>query len=235
MRVTRRAVATEIARGTRTAPVTGDARVTLRGPVVAEGPRGVFCIAARLDDSALRLRVTDTVERLTCPVVERSGALLVATRVWGRVPTAHGLSRATSLMDDEEAVEVLRDYARAIGRLYRSVAPRAWAVQHTRVSRRALAEGAPWTTGSVNRATATAYHRDSLNLPRAWSGMLVLRGPGVEGGELVLPELDLALDLDDGDVLFFDGGDLWHGNRPLTVPPGSWRYSLPCYGMAGID
>lgn len=231
MRVRRAQCPGVIQRGERSSPAPEDSETTLRGPLVVEDARGVVCIAARFEgDTAALARV---VEALPCRMVHRAGALVVATRVWGRVPAGDGRWAQTQRLEPG-ALDAMRDYARAIGDLFRRIAPRAWAVQHTRVGRHALAPGAPWSTGSINRATATAYHRDSLNLPRAWSGMLVLRGPGVEGGELVLPELGVALDLCDGDVLFFDGGDLWHGNRPLTVPPGSWRYSLPCYGMAGI-
>lgn len=220
----------DIARGLRSVPSPDDVRRTLRGPCrIVCGDRVVAIVARYEHDTAT---TAAAVETLTCPAVARSASLTVNTRVWGRVPTSGEWSRATTMERDyPDAAATLRDYATRAAALYRAVAPREWAVQESRVRRYRLAPTAPWTTGSVNRASATAYHRDSLNTARTWSGMLVLRGDGVAGGELVLPEYALALDLHDGDVLLFAGAETWHGNLPLRVPSGSWRYSLPLYAM----
>lgn len=228
VRAQRRWVDPSIENGSHSRAVVSDAAHVIRGPCIIQAGGRAVAVCARWPESTAAL--TESVRAIPCKRVRRDGQLVVATRVWGRYPTPRSSKLTTLSADHPDADAALRGYAATLGALFAATMPEVHAAAVARV-RIPLAEGAPWTTGSINSATATAYHRDTRNLPNTWSGMLVLRGAGVDGGELVLPELGIAIDLRDGDVLFFDGGDLWHGNRALTVPEGSHRFSLPCYAM----
>lgn len=229
VRVVRREAPQEVTLGIRTHAMPEDGVRVVRGPcALLDGSRTVAVVTRYPGGTKV---LAEAVERVTCPRTVRSDALIVSTRVWGRFAVPKGSRACVIERDCPEVSPVLRAYAATLGALYREVAPAMWRDQSVRVRRHRLADEAPWTTGSINRATATAYHRDTRNVARTWSGMLVLRGEGVTGGELVLPEYGVTLDLHDGDVLFFAGAEAWHGNLPLHVPEGSWRYSLPCYAM----
>lgn len=229
VRVRRTWASPEISGGAQTRPSSRDFGRVLRGPCVIEAEGRIAAVVARYPHATDAL--LDAVRSVPVERVRRNGELVVATRVWGRFPIPRG-SKATSIgATCPTADAALRDYAARLSAVFAALLPEEHA-SAARVVRSPLAPGLPWTTGSINSATATAYHQDTKNLRGTWSGMLVLRGEGVTGGELVLPEYGVALDLRDGDALFFDGGGLWHGNLPMRVPAESWRYSLPCYAMA---
>lgn len=228
VRVRRSSASTEIVSGAHPRPLPCDVVRSLRGPCVLMADDGAVAVIVRYPHDTGSL--LSAVRSVPVKRVRRNGELVVATRVWGRFPTPRG-SRETSLGAQCPSADAeLRSYAHRLSSLFAELLPEEHGRAVSEV-RSPIGPGVPWTTGSINSATATAYHRDTKNLRGTWSGMAVLRGPGVCGGELALPELGVALDLTDGDVLFFDGGALWHGNAPLSVPEASWRYSLPCYAM----
>jgi hypothetical protein len=227
--VRRRSLPQDVEGGRRTAARPDDAPLRLAGPLRLVGAGRTVAIVTRYPGDTHTL--ADALAPVLCPPVVRSGALTASMRVWGRVPAGEWSKATTLHREHPDVCDALAGYAETIAAAYRELAPREYTVQSAQVRAHRLAPTAPWTTGSVNRATATAYHRDTVNRTGSWSGMLVLRGGGAGGGELVLPEYGVALDLADGDVLFFDGGATYHGNLPLSVPPGGWRYSLPCYAL----
>lgn len=90
-------------------------------------------------------------------------------------------------------------------------------------------DGAPWTSGVINRTAALPYHRDSGNLIGSWSVMLAIRR-GVAGGHLHLPEYDVLLGIPNNSVTFFDGQGTWHGVTPFEMErKDAYRFTLVWY------
>lgn len=60
----------------------------------------------------------------------------------------------------------------------------------------------------------TVFHKDTAHAKNGYEVLLIL-GDNMQGGELVLPEYDVALVIEPGDLLIMKGYDLVHGNLPL--------------------
>jgi len=85
----------------------------------------------------------------------------------------------------------------------------------------------PFLTMNVNFNHAIRYHRDAGNFD-AYSNVLVVK-KGMEGGELVFPELNLTLSQRHGAFAIFNGKKFIHGCTPLIG--NGIRGSLVFYSM----
>lgn len=74
--------------------------------------------------------------------------------------------------------------------------------------------GTVYTTITVNKNFRTACHLDAGDLPQGISGMAVIRQGKWKGCNLVLPDFKKAVQLDTGDLIFFDPHE-FHGNTQL--------------------
>jgi len=83
----------------------------------------------------------------------------------------------------------------------------------------------PFTSGIVNKNNVLAYHLDVGNTLDGYSAMMVVRERS-SGGMLVIPEYNVTLDLQDGDVSIFDGQHTWHGVTPVELGLGGYRTSV---------
>ena len=86
-----------------------------------------------------------------------------------------------------------------------------------------------YTTVTVNHNFRTACHLDAGDLKSGFSNLICLREGSYAGGELVLPNWRIAVDLHDGDMIIFDPHE-WHGN--CQIIPLSKKYlrtTLVCY------
>jgi hypothetical protein len=89
--------------------------------------------------------------------------------------------------------------------------------------------GSPWTSGILNNSVALPYHKDSGNIPGAWSAMLTCRNH-CEGGVLHLADYDVYLGLPNGSISIFDGQSVLHGVTPFTMTkPHGHRYTCVFY------
>lgn len=72
-----------------------------------------------------------------------------------------------------------------------------------------------FTTVTVNRNFATAVHKDAGDFPEGFGNLCVYREGYYEGGYFCLPEYKIAIDMQNGDLLFADVHK-WHGNTPFN-------------------
>ena len=94
-----------------------------------------------------------------------------------------------------------------------------------------IIEGTPFTSGILNRDNALKYHRDGGNIKDTMSCMLVLKRD-IVGGYLVLPEYDVAFELGNMTLFFFNGQKIIHGVTPFTKESKqAYRYSAVFYTM----
>jgi hypothetical protein len=94
-----------------------------------------------------------------------------------------------------------------------------------------IISGTPFTSGIVNKNNPLKYHLDSGNFKGLMSNMLVLK-KDVEGGHLVIPELDIALECRDGALVIFNGQKILHGVSPIEYSNKyAYRYSVVYYSL----
>ena len=88
-----------------------------------------------------------------------------------------------------------------------------------------------FTSGIVNKNNQLNYHFDSGNFKGVYSNMIVFKGD-VRGGHLVIPEIDISIEVADNTVTIFDGQDLLHGVSPIKyLHKESYRYSVVYYSL----
>ena len=105
-------------------------------------------------------------------------------------------------------------------------------------------EGAPYAfpnlpqggcTCNLGPKTVTPMHRDSENLSY---GLCVVSAFGdfdwQHGGELMLFEPKVIVQMRPGDSLIFPSAAITHGNLPLSSKPGQTRYSLTHYTAGSL-
>jgi hypothetical protein len=89
----------------------------------------------------------------------------------------------------------------------------------------------PFTSGIVNKNNPLKYHYDSGNFKGMLSNMVVLKSD-IDGGHLVIPELDLALEVADQTLTIFNGQDILHGVSPINYKNDhAYRYSVVYYSL----
>lgn len=92
-----------------------------------------------------------------------------------------------------------------------------------------------FTTVTVNKNYRTACHQDPKNLDGSISSMLVIHDGRISGGELVLPEFDLALRFRHGDLVWFENKEVWHGNAPIVqLQKSAQRCTMVFYFRDGM-
>lgn len=93
--------------------------------------------------------------------------------------------------------------------------------------------GSPWTSGTINNASALRLHRDTNNTP-TWSVMPVFRRK-MAGGHLWFPHYRVALATPDAHAVTFSGAKILHGVTGLTPSgAGAYRLSVPYYQIASL-
>lgn len=115
---------------------------------------------------------------------------------------------------------------------FRAVLPHRHAVQLSAVAQclpQFIIEGTPFSTLTVNRNIAARIHKDAGDFKEGFGCLSVARAGIYAGGWLVFPEYRVAVDLGDGDTIFFNSHD-WHGVTDFKdTEPGFERISVVYY------
>ena len=91
--------------------------------------------------------------------------------------------------------------------------------------------GSPFTSGIVNKNNQLKYHFDTGNFKGVLSNMIVFK-KGTSGGHLVIPALDIALEVSDNSLTIFNGQDILHGVSPIDYDnEKGYRYSVVYYSL----
>ena len=92
-------------------------------------------------------------------------------------------------------------------------------------------DNSPFTSGIINKNNPLKYHFDSGNISKVYSNMVCFR-KDCEGGNLAIPELDIALEIANKSVLLFDGQAIMHGVTPFHITSKhGYRYTLVYYTL----
>lgn len=115
---------------------------------------------------------------------------------------------------------------------FKEQVPDRWAVQKSYVDRTHkdfVIPGTVYTTLTLNKNFRTAAHKDAGDLAAGFSNMAVFREGVFAGGNLVLPDWRIAVELDHLDLVMFDAHQ-FHGNTQVTpITKKGQRTSLVMY------
>ena len=135
-----------------------------------------------------------------------------------RIP--HG--RACAYNDkNPEAFALSYPYLHKLNDQFRELIPGRWKAQNAeadKLDHRFRIDGTVFTTLTVNHNWRTACHRDAGDLTTGFSNICGITGPdgkGWRGGQFILPEYRIAINLQPGDMLLVNNHEGIHGNDEL--------------------
>lgn len=128
-------------------------------------------------------------------------------------------------------------YMRKLDKLFAELLPQRYGVQRRcadYLDPRFKISDTVFTTITVNKNFRTAAHRDAGDLHQGFSNLSVISKDGKkhwEGGLLVLPEYEVAIELFPGDLLLINNHHGIHGNTEIEEISGTplQRISVVCY------
>ncbi len=115
-----------------------------------------------------------------------------------------------------------------ISELYFNYFPDKWITQYDAYSKSPdefLVPETNFSTITLNHDFRTASHRDKGDFKEGLTCFSVKRCGDFSGGELIFPEYDIAVNIEEGDLLIFDAQQC-HCNNPLK---GNGRMSMVFY------
>lgn len=130
---------------------------------------------------------------------------------------------------------VISSYASKVSKYYEDFFPVKYREHKDLVSEKVKEEwvikDSPFTSGIVNKNSQLKYHIDGGNFKGMLSNMVVFK-KDVEGGYLVIPELDIALEVADKSLTIFNGQILVHGVSPIEYKNSeAYRFSIVYYSL----
>ena len=192
-----------------------------------------------LDVEPLR-NAMNKVSWCTAPRATSKLAIANATnRVFGYQPRVNMRNLPCNVaalgLEHPDMHQLLCGWTEAIAKLYMELAPDAANVHKERtvekIQDRFHLADSMFTSGIINKTNQLPYHFDRGNFVGAWSAMLGLRR-WIDGGFLVIPQYDLALEISDGSMCLFDGQAFLHGVTPIKkLNEQGERYTIVWYSL----
>lgn len=171
----------------------------------------------------------------------RSNGMTSRSSTFGFMPRdelRHPCCRSAILHKEHpEATAMLQRAASAYAEELRKVYPQQYETQKVHLAEvddRWKMDGGLYTSGIINYNNTLVYHLDRGNYIDSWNAMLVVREDSV-GGDLVVPEYDLAVKYADGDCIWLNAGTVVHGVTPI-IPSrlGGYRISIVWYALRAM-
>lgn len=197
----------------------------------------IFCYQEILD-LHLASRLNEACEKTPFQKGTRTGGLKTESNIFGYRPRNpvrmnHNICSATSMSRDCPSIHsVLVDGANAFGLWLNEINPLVYEQQKDYLSEKILLEyriGDCFTSGIINRNNPLQYHKDQGNIPDSWSVMSVFKHH-IEGGYLILPCYEVAIELKHNSIITFSGQSIVHGVSPIKMlSKTSRRYSIVWY------
>jgi len=130
--------------------------------------------------------------------------------------------RATSYTEKNlEKFKLCYPYLRKLNQQFKELIPGRWKAQRNEANKldpRFLIDDTVFTTLTVNHNWRTACHRDAGDLTVGFSNICGVTGPegkGWRGGQFILPQYRIAINLQPGDMLLVNNHEGIHGNDAL--------------------
>jgi hypothetical protein len=130
--------------------------------------------------------------------------------------------RATSYTEKHlDKFALCYPYLHKLNSQFAELIPGRWKAQNAEANKldpRFRIDGTVFTTLTVNHNWRTACHRDAGDFTRGFSNICGVTGPegkGWRGGQFILPEYRIAINLQPGDMLLVNNHEGIHGNDEL--------------------
>jgi hypothetical protein len=130
--------------------------------------------------------------------------------------------RETSYTEkNREKFALCYPYLHKLNSQFAELIPNRWKAQNAEANKldaRFRIDGTVFTTLTVNHNWRTACHRDAGDLTSGFSNICGVTGPegkGWRGGQFILPEYRIAINLQPGDMLLVNNHEGIHGNDEL--------------------
>lgn len=130
--------------------------------------------------------------------------------------------RATSYTEKNlEKFKLCYPYLAKLNQQFKELIPGRWKAQRAQANKldsRFLIADTVFTTLTVNHNWRTACHRDAGDFTEGFSNICGVTGPegkGWQGGQFILPQFRIAVNLQPGDMLLVNNHEGIHGNDEL--------------------
>jgi len=187
------------------------------------------------DTSALRWAV----KNIQYGTGKRSRGLVSTSAIFGyspRVAMRHDYCTVTAMaINHKKQHHVITNFAKELVGYYKEYFPERYEFHTKTVEERVMQDwtigGSPFTSGIVNKNNQLKYHFDAGNFRGVLSNMVVFK-KDVAGGYLVIPELDIALEVADNTLTVFNGQEILHGVSTIEYEnEHAYRYSAVYYSL----
>jgi hypothetical protein len=195
----------------------------------------LFYTKIKEDTSPLRWAA----KHMKYPSGTRTNGLATQSKVFGyspRIPMRNDYCTVSAMATQyPKNHHVITNFAEQLKGYYETYFPQKYKEHEEMVKEKVLEDwkigNSPFTSGIVNKNNPLKYHYDSGNFKGMLSNMVVFKSD-VEGGYLVIPELDLALEVADNTLTIFNGQDILHGVSPIEYKNSmSYRFSVVYYSL----
>jgi len=172
----------------------------------------------------------------------RTQGLKTQSRIFGYMPREpirkNWCSSVLLAREQPKEHAIVCQFATVLADYYKTYAPEIYSqhleIVNDKVKPEWKIKDSPFTSGIINKNNPLKYHFDSGNFNSVYSNMVGFR-KDIEGGHLAMPEYDIALDISDGSITFFDGQSILHGVTPITyLTPESYRFTIVYYSLQGM-
>lgn len=203
--------------------------------IYCDGQPTVLYKKLKTDTSALRWAV----KNIKYSTGKRSRGLVSQSSIFGyspRVAMRHDYCSTTAMaINEKKQHHIITSFAKELTGLYSEYFPEQFKYHNELVQEKVMNDwkigGSPFTSGIVNKNNALKYHFDSGNFKGVLSNMVVFK-KDVKGGYLVIPALDVALEVEDNTLSIFNGQDILHGVSTIEYTnEHAYRYSIVYYSL----
>jgi len=169
----------------------------------------------------------------------RTGGLTTNSKIFGYMPREQirkdYCSSSALAREQPKHHAIIANFGANLARYYKQYAPEKFEFHDNLAKTKILSDwvikGSPFTSGIINKNTQLNYHFDSGNFKDVYSNQLSFKDH-CKGGYLCMPKYDLALEVEDGTLCFFDGQKILHGVTPFEiVRQGGFRLTLVYYTL----
>lgn len=194
----------------------------------------VYIKVPKKDTEVLR----QVIKRVKYQKTRRTSGLSTDSRIFGYMPREtirkDYCSSAALVRDQPKYHAIVANFGAKLAQYYQQLAPEVY-MEHKKIADEKILpewkmKGDLFTSGIINKNTQLNYHFDTGNFRDVYSNQMTFKEQ-CEGGYLCMPLYDLALEVADNTMLFFNGQKHLHGVTPFVNGVGGFRITLVYYTL----
>jgi len=205
--------------------------------VIDSSTNEIVVVYMKLPEKEIKL-LREVVKRVHYQKTRRTSGLSTDSRIFGYMPREtirkDYCSSSALVRDQPKYHAIIANFGARLAQYYQQLAPEVYTEHKKIADEKILPEwrikGSPFTSGIINKNTQLNYHFDTGNFRDVYSNMIAFKNQ-CEGGYLAFPMYDMALEIGDGTIAFFNGQKHLHGVTPFTKGVGGYRFTLVYYTL----